>query len=147
MSLVSNPQILFLDEPTVGMDTEFRMEFWKIINELRANHKTIFVTSHNLDELNDYCNRFIFIHNGLIVKNITKDELNGEKILVVVNENQESLNHIQATYGGNIIENKLYLTEMERHQELMEIFEEEKMDYEYRFKEVKDLYREINMIS
>lgn len=147
MALVSNPEILFLDEPTVGLDTEFRIKFWRIIDELREKNKTIFVTSHNLDELNDYCNRFIFIRNGMIVKNVTKNELNKEKILVVVEENEEKLNRVQATFGGTIIDRKLYLTDMEKHQEFMEELEKEELSYEYRFKEVKDLYREINMIS
>ncbi|WP_371069500.1 ABC transporter ATP-binding protein [Sediminibacillus sp. JSM 1682029] len=147
MALASNPEILFLDEPTVGMDTEYCLKFWKIVNEFTANHKTVFVTSHNLDELNDYCNRFIFIQNGSIVEDVTKSELNKEKMLVVVDENEEKLKYLQENYGGTIIEHKLFLTEMERHKELMEELEKEDLNYEYRFKEVKDLYREINIVS
>lgn len=65
-SLLADPEILFLDEPTSGVDPETRRQFWEGIYELKQNGKTVLVTTHNLDEA-EYADRILIIDRGLII--------------------------------------------------------------------------------
>jgi len=64
--LISDPEIILLDEPTSGVDPEIRRNFWTKIYELKKQGKTILVTTHNLDEA-EYADRILIIHQGKIV--------------------------------------------------------------------------------
>jgi len=61
------PKILFLDEPTGGVDPVFRRRFWNILYQLAEGGVTIFVTTHYMDEA-EYCNRISIMHQGRIVR-------------------------------------------------------------------------------
>lgn len=63
LSIAGNPDLLFLDEPTVGMDSKSRAKFWKIITEFKNQNKTIFVTSHYLEELENVADRILILQN------------------------------------------------------------------------------------
>jgi ABC-2 type transport system ATP-binding protein len=65
-SLLHRPKLLFLDEPTGGVDPLSRREFWRLIYELAAGGTTVFVTTHYMDEA-EYCNRLSIMHDGKIV--------------------------------------------------------------------------------
>ncbi len=65
-SLLHQPKVLFLDEPTGGVDPISRREFWKLIYELAEAGTTVFVTTHYMDEA-EYCNRLSIMHEGKIV--------------------------------------------------------------------------------
>jgi len=65
-ALLHNPEIIFLDEPTGGVDPVSRRNFWDLIYELAARGKTVFVTTHYLDEA-EYCNDLRIIHAGRII--------------------------------------------------------------------------------
>jgi len=65
-ALLSKPDILFLDEPTSGVDPEVRRDFWFEIYELKATGKTILVSTHNLDEV-EFSDRVIILHRGEII--------------------------------------------------------------------------------
>jgi len=73
-SLLHNPKVLFLDEPTGGVDPISRREFWQKIYELAEAGTTVFVTTHYMDEV-EYCNRVSIMHNGQIVSMGTPGEL------------------------------------------------------------------------
>ena len=75
MSLVGKPQIIFLDEPTTGLDPEARIEFWNIIKELAANGTTVFLTTQYLDEAEQLANRIAILHEGKIIVNGTFNAL------------------------------------------------------------------------
>jgi ABC-2 type transport system ATP-binding protein len=62
-SLLHDPQLLFLDEPTSGVDPEARRAFWNIINKLAEKDKTIIVTTHFMDEA-EYCHRVMIMQKG-----------------------------------------------------------------------------------
>jgi len=66
LAVSGDPQILFLDEPTVGMDSNARHNFWQEVDHLKQSGKTIFVTSHYLEELEDIADRFLILQNSEI---------------------------------------------------------------------------------
>lgn len=66
LAVSGDPQILFLDEPTVGMDSNARHDFWQEVDHLKQSGKTIFVTSHYLEELEDIADRFLILQNSEI---------------------------------------------------------------------------------
>lgn len=68
MSLIGNPQIVFLDEPTTGVDPQNRLELWQMIREIRDAGKTVFLTTQYLDEADALSDHIAFIHDGTIVK-------------------------------------------------------------------------------
>lgn len=65
-AILHRPQILFLDEPTGGVDPISRREFWHLIYELAEAGTTVFVTTHYMDEA-EYCNRLSIMHDGKII--------------------------------------------------------------------------------
>jgi len=67
MALISNPEILFLDEPTSGLDVQSTRLIKDMLRSLNAEGKTIFLTTHDMDEANELCNRVAIIHKGRIV--------------------------------------------------------------------------------
>ncbi|MDR2748483.1 MAG: ABC transporter ATP-binding protein [Bifidobacteriaceae bacterium] len=75
IALVNKPKLLILDEPTNGLDPLVQNEFNKLILELKDNGSTIFISSHILSEIDQLCDKFIFIKAGKIVASPTKDEL------------------------------------------------------------------------
>lgn len=64
LSLINNPQIVFLDELTTGLDPEARREVWTILKELKQSGLTIFLTSHYMDEVTKLCDRITIISKG-----------------------------------------------------------------------------------
>jgi ABC-2 type transport system ATP-binding protein len=66
-ALVHEPAVLFLDEPTIGLDVAARKKIWEHIRALRRNGMTIFVTTHYMDEADQYCDRVGIVSKGRIV--------------------------------------------------------------------------------
>lgn len=75
MSLVGNPQIIFLDEPTTGLDPEARLEVWKTVKELASNGTTVFLTTQYLEEAEQLADQIAILHEGKIIVNGTLQEL------------------------------------------------------------------------
>jgi len=75
MSLVGKPQLIFLDEPTTGLDPEGRIEVWKTVKELADNGTTVFLTTQYLDEAEQLADRIAILHEGKIIANGTLEEL------------------------------------------------------------------------
>ena len=67
VALLHRPKILFLDEPTGGVDPIFRRKFWSILYDLAEEGVTIFVTTHYMDEA-EYCGRISIMHQGKIIE-------------------------------------------------------------------------------
>jgi len=78
-AILHKPRILFLDEPTGGVDPVSRRSFWDLINELSSGGTTIFVTTHYLDEA-EYCNQITLMHAGRIVASGSPNQLKKEWI-------------------------------------------------------------------
>ena len=66
-SLLHNPDILFLDEPTLGLDIDSRHEFIEFIKSLKKNKITIFLTTHNMRDIEELCERIIILDKGQII--------------------------------------------------------------------------------
>jgi len=75
MSLVGKPQLIFLDEPTTGLDPEARIEVWKTVKELAHNGTTVFLTTQYLEEAEQLADRIAILHEGKIIANGTLAEL------------------------------------------------------------------------
>lgn len=75
MSLTGQPPVIFLDEPTTGLDPEGRLEVWKMVQELAQNGTTILLTTQYLDEAEQLADRIAILNGGVIIANGTMDEL------------------------------------------------------------------------
>src|SRR5690606_41693522 len=75
MSLIGDPPIIFLDEPTTGLDPQARIEVWQTIRELAKNGTTVLLTTQHLDEAEQLADRIAILHKGTIIQNGTLAEL------------------------------------------------------------------------
>jgi ABC-2 type transport system ATP-binding protein len=75
MSLIGKPQIIFLDEPTNGLDPEARIEVWKTVKELANHGTTVFLTTQYLEEAEQLADRIAILHEGKIIANGTLADL------------------------------------------------------------------------
>jgi ABC-2 type transport system ATP-binding protein len=75
MALIHDPPILFLDEPTVGMDPRVRRKTWKFIRSLKKLNKTVILTTHYIEEAEAICDRVAIIDYGKLIANGTPQEL------------------------------------------------------------------------
>ena len=75
MSLIGNPPVIFLDEPTTGLDPESRLEVWRAVKELAAGGTTVLLTTQYLDEAEHLADRIAILHEGRVVVNGTLPEL------------------------------------------------------------------------
>jgi ABC-2 type transport system ATP-binding protein len=75
MSLIGNPPVIFLDEPTTGLDPQARIEVWQTVKALAANGTTVLLTTQYLDEAEQLADRIAILHRGRIIVNGTLAEL------------------------------------------------------------------------
>jgi ABC-2 type transport system ATP-binding protein len=66
-ALVGNPQLLFLDEPTTGLDPQSRRQFWELIEKFQAEGRTIIITTHYMEEAERLCDRVAIVDHGKII--------------------------------------------------------------------------------
>lgn len=103
MSLVGQPPLIFLDEPTTGLDPEARLEVWKTVKELAHNGTTVFLTTQYLEEAEQLAERIAILHEGRIIANGTLAHLKNlfppAKVEYV--EKQPSLEDIFLAIIGN----------------------------------------------
>jgi ABC-2 type transport system ATP-binding protein len=78
LGIIHDPQVVFLDEPTTGLDPQSRAHMWDEVRRLRAEGMTIFLTTHYLDEADALCDRISIMDNGEIVASGTPAELKRE---------------------------------------------------------------------
>jgi ABC-2 type transport system ATP-binding protein len=136
-AFIHHPLVLFLDEPTIGLDPESRREVWRQIAILNQEETTIILTTHYMDEAEKLCNRIAFIDGGRLISLDTPDNLKrsvpagdlieigvdrgDEGILAMVRgydqvrsvEMKETVLAISATQGSRLV--PLLLADLERH--------------------------------
>ena len=75
IAIIGQPEMLFLDEPTTGLDPEARRRLWTVIENLTAAGTTVLLTTHYLDEAQRLANRVIVLADGRVAADATPDEL------------------------------------------------------------------------
>ncbi|MBE0639180.1 MAG: ABC transporter ATP-binding protein [Bacteroidales bacterium] len=108
VALVHSPTILFLDEPTAGLDIEARFELWKLMDHLKSKELAILLTTHILDEAQKLCSRIGIIQEGKIVAEGSLDELRkivpAVQLAFVRTENENLLRKKATSFGWEIRE-------------------------------------------
>lgn len=111
LAMAGNPQLIFLDEPTVGMDVGSRQKFWQKIDQLKASGKTIFVTSHYLEEIEHVATRILLLKDGQFQYDgdfaTLQKQFKGTQISftteLAASEFEQWLNVVRATKQGSTI--------------------------------------------
>ena len=99
MGIIHRPSLLFLDEPTTGLDPQGRARLWDEVRKLHENGTTIFLTTHYLEEADALCDRLSIIDHGQIVADGTPDSLkqqiSGDVIILGLNMNDDESSKVQ----------------------------------------------------
>ena len=100
VSLVNDPAVVFLDEPTTGLDPRARRDVWGVVERLKKQGKTIFLTTHYMDEAEYLADIVSIIDHGQIIASGTPDQLidkhGGKKTLIIREAGEEGLKHLPA---------------------------------------------------
>jgi ABC-2 type transport system ATP-binding protein len=75
LALVNDPELIFLDEPTTGLDPAARRSFWDLIRDLKAKGRSVLLTTHYMEEAEILCDRLAIMDHGRILEMGTVDEL------------------------------------------------------------------------
>ena len=105
-ALIHTPKVLFLDEPTNGVDPVSRRDFWKILYELHKQKTTIFISTSYLDEA-ERCGRLAMINNGQIIASGTPDEIKATEPLAIlevkVADPRSVIEDLRETFGERAV--------------------------------------------
>jgi ABC-2 type transport system ATP-binding protein len=100
LALINDPQVVFLDELTTGLDPQSRRAIWELVRGIRARGKTVFLTTHLMEEAERLCDRVAIIERGRIVDIDRPENLVNrhcpERTVVLVTEDLTALEHFQA---------------------------------------------------
>ena len=101
--LLHYPRVLFLDEPTIGLDPQTRNTIWDFINKLRKKEKiTVFMTTHYMEEAEN-CDRIAVMDNGSIIALDTpgklKEMVHGDIITLVTSDNSRAIAEIEKSFA------------------------------------------------
>jgi ABC-2 type transport system ATP-binding protein len=75
IALVNDPDLVFLDEPTTGLDPQARLNFWELVNRIKARNKTVVLTTHYMEEAYNLCDEIAIMDHGKIIAQGSPDEL------------------------------------------------------------------------
>jgi ABC-2 type transport system ATP-binding protein len=118
LGVVHKPQLIFLDEPTTGLDPQSRAHFWGEIRKIRDSGVTIFLTTHYLDEADNLCDYLAIIDHGTVVAEGTpeklKRQIGGESIVIGI-EDAKVLEKAKELLNKEKFVNKMYANEDKLH--------------------------------
>jgi ABC-2 type transport system ATP-binding protein len=118
MGIVHRPALLFLDEPTTGLDPQARAGLWQEIVALRASGTTVFLTTHYLDEADALCDRLAIIDHGCIVAEGTPEELKrriaGDVVTIGVPDRADAV--------SELVERQPFVREVSRDERLVRAY-------------------------
>ena len=75
LALINDPEIVFLDEPTTGLDPQARRNFWQLIKNIKAQNKTVVLTTHYMDEAEQLCDQIVVMDHGKVIEQGTPSQL------------------------------------------------------------------------
>lgn len=75
LALINDPEVVFLDEPTTGLDPQARRNFWQLIQNIKAQNKTVVLTTHYMDEAEQLCDQVVVMDHGKIIEQGTPNNL------------------------------------------------------------------------
>jgi ABC-2 type transport system ATP-binding protein len=111
IGIIHEPQVVFLDEPTTGLDPQSRAHMWEEVRRLRTDGMTVFITTHYLDEADALCDRVAIIDHGQIVAEGTpaelKREISGEVVTVGMAGNPAT--------AADVLDTQPYVRKLETH--------------------------------
>ncbi|MDO9485738.1 MAG: ATP-binding cassette domain-containing protein [Actinomycetota bacterium] len=116
-SLIAQPSILFLDEPTTGLDPRSRLGMWDVINDLVANGTTVLLTTQYLEEADQLAQQIVVIDHGLVIAKGTaeelKDQIGGDRIEISIvdpSRVNEAVDAIRAVASGEPLVEELKIS-------------------------------------
>jgi lipooligosaccharide transport system ATP-binding protein len=102
-ALINHPQVVFLDEPTTGLDPDARQDFWKLVSQLKQSGCGVLLTTHYMDEAQRLCDRLILLQQGKMIDQGTPEELIertvGREVVEIEGIDEETLQQL-ATQAG-----------------------------------------------
>jgi ABC-type multidrug transport system, ATPase component len=117
ISLVNDPEIVFLDEPSTGLDPKARRDVWGAVKELKKQGKTVFLTTHYMDEAHYLADRVCVLHNGHIIAEGTPENLinryGGGNMLIIRECDKHTRNELIKSIPDCKVEGSDILVELE----------------------------------
>jgi ABC-2 type transport system ATP-binding protein len=107
VSLIATPPVIFLDEPTTGLDPRSRLAMWRIINKLKADGTTILLTTQYLDEADQLADNIVVIDNGKVIAEGTASQLKkkvGKDRLEITFEDQKNMENASKILGKSVVD-------------------------------------------
>jgi len=118
LAILNDPKIVFLDEPTTGLDPQARRNFWELVNRIKKQNKTILLTTHYMDEAESLCDEIVIMDQGRIIEQGTPQDLlaqNFDGVMVSMpKEIAESLEWQSFNFQLNNHRVELMTTEIEK---------------------------------
>ncbi|RDI92612.1 ABC transporter ATP-binding protein [Thermosipho africanus Ob7] len=135
LSFINDPKIIFLDEPTTGLDPQSRRKIWDIILEFKDKGKTIFLTTHYMEEAQFLSDRVCIIDNGEIIALDTPQKL-------IENSNLETIIEIDGVYEkfGKIIGNRTLVETNDPNSLIQKLIENKIENFTVRHPTLEDVF-------
>lgn len=133
LTLIGRPDLIILDEPTVGMDTLTRRRFYDLIKTLKSEGKTILFTSHYIEEVESLSDRIVVLHQGEIVRDSTPRALREEstqKQLVLPRKYEVITKHI-SEISSSKIEGEYLVINTSQIDEVIKVLIDEQINFEH----------------
>ncbi len=127
LAMLNDPKIIFLDEPTTGLDPQSRRNFWQLIEKIKAENKTVLLTTHYMDEAESLCDEILIVDKGKIIqqgtpKAMLKEHFSGVIALLPINV-QEKINRANIPYS--VIKQQIEIESENIEQTIKQLLESE----------------------
>lgn len=104
IAVLGNPDIIFLDEPTAGLDLETKFELYEVIANIVESKKTVIFASHDMEEVNRFAQRVLIIKDGRLVRDLDRDTLNRLSNIYKVRNSEFNKENTLLNFSFNNIE-------------------------------------------